>query len=907
MGPLRRFLPLLLSVLVTAGGGVAAQVVPPEDGRRYALPRRTLPLEKALIKLTEAGAPLSYRPDLIPPLALRCPGGRRTLDNWLTLLLRDTDLTYERSPAGYLIVPDPELRSKTFRLYGSLSERGSGEPIIGAAVRAVGEPAGPLAVTNAFGFYSLSLRGGRQRVRFSHVGYNPLEIDVVLRADSLLDPALGANLRLPQVIVTAVPDSLTGRSQTGVHIGRQEASQMAGPGGQADPLRLARLLPGVTSGADGVGGLFVRGSEAGHNLVLLDGVPVYNLSHAAGLFSIFSNEAVNRLDLYKDAVPARFGGRIGGVLDVHTRDGNRSRNELSLGTNLLSTTVTAEGPLRPGRSSFLLTGRYFWATHLLREFSRRYKAARDRRGSTDYRVYDFNLKYSDRLSRRGHLYLSAYRGRDDYRNTSFESDTITVLTAQSTAFRYRTPRSRSDRVGWVNTVAALRYNHIFSDRLFTNFRLSYSDLESHAVTERSDSIKEVFSAVYTGDAFQGHYRSRIRQGGLAFDGEYGLPRAGRLTFGAAADLHRFRPAIRTGARLPEGFGKGPATQPDEWARQLTAYASWEGHYGPLFIRAGSRVQYWKNGVGYLNWSPRLLLSGELSPRLSWQLAYDRTVQAVHLLSNTVIGLPSNIWVPAGAGLPPARADQVSLQLDWRPHPDWQFVAAGYRKDFGQLVTFAESGSITDWRNQLSRGQGRAFGSELTLRRRRGRLRGWVSYALARSDRRFDGRVNLGRPFPFRFDRRHSVNAVGVLQLGPRWTLSLTWRYGSGAAYSLSRQSILIADPGAPDPEAPPTEVALFSERNGFRLPPNHRLDLNFHAEIRRGERLTHAVDLGLYNVYNRHNPIYYDVRSHFSARQEQLRSDREFVQVYIAPLLPILAYRVAFRGRRRPHAPPAEL
>ena len=194
--------------------------------------------------------------------------------------------------------------------------------------------------------------------------------------------------------------------ETGTRIGHSEVSQLGGLLGEDDPLQLARLLPGVTSGAEGIGGMLIRGSEAGHNLILLDGVPVYGLSHAGGLFSIFSNLAIRRIDLYKDAIPARFGGRIGGVLDVHTRDGNLYENELTVGSSLLSAQVSAEGPIRVGESSFLLTGRYFWASSLIRRFSESYKAQRGRRGAMGYDVYDINFKLNQRAGKRGRIYLS---------------------------------------------------------------------------------------------------------------------------------------------------------------------------------------------------------------------------------------------------------------------------------------------------------------------------------------------------------------------------------------------------------------------------------------------------------------------------------------------------------------------
>ena len=479
-----RFLLFLLAV-------VPLLLTAQSDAERYGLPRRLMPLEQALIKLNEAGANLSYRPDQLPDLAIRVPGGKRTLDRWLNFLLRDTELSYHRGAAGYLVLLDPNLRGRSFNLYGTVTDARSGERLIGATVQLAGEATG--TQTNEYGFYTLPVPGGRHRLRVTYVGYTPVEQEFVLRSDSLLDLSLTQNRELPQVIVTANGTvSETGSYlETGTRIGRAEVAQLGGPGGEDDPLQLARLLPGVTSGSDGVGGVFIRGSEAGHNLVLLDGVPVYSLSHAGGLLSIFSNQAIRRIDLYKDALPARFGGRIGGVLDVHTRDGNLYDNEFTVGTTLLSTQVAAEGPIQEGESSFLLTGRYFWAGNLLRRFSEEYKSRRGKSGMADYTVYDLNLKVNQRAGKRGRVYLSVYSGLDDYANSSYERDTLEPVVSGETVFEHTKVYSRRETVQWGTTVVALRYNLVFNDRTFGNFRLSYSKLATESAFERYDSLTEV--------------------------------------------------------------------------------------------------------------------------------------------------------------------------------------------------------------------------------------------------------------------------------------------------------------------------------------------------------------------------------------------------------------------------------
>ena len=892
--------PWLLLFLLSAVSVITAQTDVPTSSPepRYTLPRRVMPLEDALIRLTEAGAQLSYRPNQLPQLAVRVPGGRRTLERWLQYLLRNTELVYLRGAAGYLILPDPELGNRSINLYGSVTDAQTGERLIGATVQVADHHIG--TQTNDYGFYTLAVPAGRRRVRITYVGYSPQEVEAILRSDSLVNVGLIPNRELPQVIVTANSSTEAGTNyhETGTRIGRAEVAQLGGPGGEDDPLQLARLLPGVTSGSDGIGGVLIRGSEAGHNLILLDGVPVYSLSHAGGLFSIFSNQAIRRIDLYKDALPARFGGRIGGVLDVHTRDGNLYENEFTIGSSLLATQVAAEGPIREGESSFLLTGRYFWAGDLLRRFSETYKAKRGRDGFTDYQVHDLNFKLNQRAGQRGRIYLSLYSGVDDYTNTSRQTDTLPPVIVDETVFNYTTISARQERIEWATTVAALRYNHVFTDRTFGNFRLSYSDLNTESAFERYDSLVEQRGRGDAALVFSGHYQSQIRQYGLAFDGQTTTNSNAVLRYGAEANLHRFNPQLQNGrvllGTLAAELEKNTASP--HHPVQLTTYGSYEGQWQQVYYRLGLRASLWRNqSAGYFSLSPRLLLAGPLWERTDWQLSYDRNVQPIHLLNSFVIGMPSDLWVPATDRISPATAQQFSATLKHRIRQTYRLETGVYYRRLRNLVAYPEGPqSVPEWWNNLSMGRGRAYGWETSLQRSRGKVRGWLSYTLASSDRQFDNRINQGRRYPFRYDRRHAFNLLVIYQLGERTTLTGSWRYETGLAYSLS--NVVIDNPQDPDGDP----VYLAGERNSYRLAPNHRLDLNLHTVLGSSDgRFTHAIDIGLYNAYSRHNPVYYDTRPRYRVAEGQPVSEPEYFQIYVAPVLPALSYQLTFSSGGR--------
>jgi len=699
---------LFFLALCFCTASLAAQAQPV---KRYPLPRKVMPLEKALIKLAEAGAPISYRPDQLPKIAIKVPGGRRQLSGWLLFLLRDTELIFRPGPAGFLILPDPDLFERTVTIHGIITDAVSGERLIGAAGYNTQLEKGELS--NEYGFYSLDIKGGRRELRISYTGYEAYETELVLRSDTTFDVALERAGDLPQieVIASAGEQEELYLTQSEISISQNAVDLVNGPGGEKDIVNVARLLPGITSGANGVGGLIFRGSSSGHNLVMLDGVP---------------------------------------------------------GTSLLAANLTAEGPISNGKSSYLLSGRFFWGSPLLRAFSRSEKQKKGRDGTIDYTVHDLNFKLNQQVGDKGRLYLSVYHGVDGYSNTSKQQDSARVLTQSGTVFDYRAEQKRQEDIDWSNTVGALRYNHEFSDRFFGNFRLSYSDLLVRANFERSDSLYEAIREDLTHAVSSGRFGTDIKQLGAAFDGQLELGGDAQLRFGTSLDFNRFLPQLRSGRVPLSAHPKLSSLEESQILRatQFAAYASLKGRLGGLHYRLGLRGQLWDSNGRFFNLSPRLLLAGKLSPRTRWRATYDRLAQPIHLVSSTVIRLATDFWVPATDGLPPSISEQLAFQLDRDLGPDWLFTVAGYHRDLRHLVQYSGGGANADWLDKLSTGKGFANGLEFTLHRSGKKLTGWLNYTLAQS--------------PYALNRRVDFSA--------------SWRYETGGAYSFSRESIILANP-----------------------------------------------------------------------------------------------------------------
>ncbi|MEM6397252.1 MAG: TonB-dependent receptor [Bacteroidota bacterium] len=873
----------------------------------YRFGRQSTTLEQALESLTDQGVPLAYRTDRVEGFDLEPHQSERIrLDLLLDRLLTNTGLIWTYSPAGPRIdiYPDPNLSEAQFTFSGEVIDAASKELLIGANIYLTNLRIGTVA--NNFGKFSLGLTGGAHEVIVSYTGYAPYKAKVLFDRDKQLIIKLKPDATLPELLVPFNRDTLLplGLEFEGDPVSIEATERLSGPGGEADPLRTLSLLPGITTGADGLGGIFIRGSDQGQNLVQLDGVPLFNYGHAAGLFSIFNLQAIRRIDLYKEAIPAKFGGRLSGVLDVHTRDGNLNYDEYQIGTSLGASRFTAEGPLIPDTSSFLITGRYLWARPLIRNLSARYKENNGRSGETDYQLYDINFKLNHQLGKNDRIFFSFFRALDDFENEATEVQNTTVINNVGALFRYRSLQTGSQAVQWNNTMAALRYTHDFPGRLYTNLMVSYSQLNVGAAFTRIDSLEETVAGDKTGTFDIEQLGSQLRRIGLDLDAEYHFGINNRLDFGFELGSYNFLTDLVISSEANSSIVNNPETAPnEELPFEAIPYASLKVQHGNWLFRGGFRGQFWVNG-GQTNFDflPRLLARRQINPRFDVQASLDFTSQAVHRLSSVSIGLPTDMWVPSTGRYQPARARQISLRSRWLLTKNWRLELGAYVRKMNRILLYAPNIEADQtWSNNVSQGKGSTEGLEFLLSRRlgAGRWSGWLSYTWANSERTFDERVNLGRPFPFRFDREHSIGLTVFCQISPRVDLNLAWRFASGAAYSFNLTSFNLPPEVTEVFTQPEDPTTIAGDRNQFRLPADHRLDVNLRFRIpsKLGEP-RHQFNLGVYNAYNRRNPIYYDLRTDYVSKEGELAAQREFVQVFIAPLLPVFSYELTFSGKR---------
>ena len=754
-------------------------------------------------------------------------------------------------------------------LSGYVQDASSGERLIGASLWEGRTGAG--AVTNAYGFFSLRLPPGEALVAVSYIGYRTDTLRVGASEGSVqrvveLAPTAGV---LGEVEVTAERHTL-GEPTLTTRVSIQEVEQIPALLGETDLLKAMQLLPGVKSGAEGSGGLYVRGGAPDQNLILLDGTPVFNAFHLFGFVSVFNTDALRSVDLLKGGFPARYGGRLSSVIEVAMKEGNMRRRAVRGSIGIVSSRLTLEAPIRRDRTSFILSGRRTYIDALTRPF-----LSYEQGKPTAY-FYDASAKVNHILSPRDRLYLSVYAGSD-----RFGSET-------------RGDWRSTGSLGWGNTTAAFRWNRLWSPRLFANTTLTHSrfglgvKIEERGAERDADGFERIIAS-------GARYDSGIHSEGAKTDVDW-IP-SGRhyVRIGGALTRYRFNPGALN-YRSETGVVRFDTTLATSSTRAVegAAYAEDDVRLGrSVRLNAGLHAALFAvQGKPYLSAQPRAALF--VAPASGWTLhaSYADMRQHIHLLSHASgLGLPTDLWVPSTRTAPPERSWQAGVGVEYA-FGRYAVSAEKYYKEMHGLLAYREGASYltpgADWEDMVTRGRGWAGGLELLLRRRTGRTTGWASYTYARSMRRFP-EISRGLAFPDRYDRRHDVSLVVLTRLGRRLDASLTWVYLTGnavtlpvALYETYRKGVLGYF----------QTIQYFGERrNGYRMPSYHRLDLGLTYYFARRPGREHALALGAYNAYNRLNPFYLDLER---TPRDDGSMDARLKGYAIFPIVPSLSYSFEF-------------
>lgn len=863
--------------------------------RRISARFENIQLEAALNRLLdEFDVPLAFSPDQIPDQTVDLVVHDLPVKILLEQMLSRSRLKY-RTDGRYISIFLPEPKERKFTISGFLSDLHTGERLIGASVWVAENGKG--ASTNEYGFFSLSLPEGELTLYFSYLGYEPIVRKIELNQHTRIDLELKGSLTLEEVVVIA-SDS-TGRFEPridgafGIPVPAVEG--MTSLGGEADLVRTVHMLPGVQTGTDGLEGIHVRGGGLGDNLMLVDGVPVYYVSHGAGLFSIFPTNAIRSANFYRGAFPARFGGRTASVLDVRTREGNQKAFHARADLGLATARLALEGPVQKGKGGFFFSGRLSIADQYLRNRSIELKKNQDESGFVDYGFNDWFAKLNYAVSSRDRVYFSLFSGADDLDNTGADADTLIIRNSGGGLQTFRIYQKYEESLKWGNQVAALRWNHLFSDKLFANTILTYSRLNVEADYFSLDSIIAIPSRQFISLFSLVRFRSGISDQGLKIDFDYYPAPGHSARFGLHYNGRKFRPgAINLDQTLeevdPEQVFNTTTISTFEWAGYFED--EWKATKN-LTLNAGLRVV--TQSVRQRNYKmiqPRFSFLWKMSRAWDLRGGVSRMGQFVHLLSNSSLGLPTDLWVPATEKWRPQDVWTGELGLDFQPTQAWRFSVDAYYRNLQHLLQFSEGANLlTGWENNVTSGEGRAYGLEFFLNKRMGKTTGWISYGLAKTDRRFD-RINNGRWYPYKYDRRHDLKILLFHQISNSFSFSADWIFSTGFAFSLPLEKYPV---NLPVIFFPPEnfDVLVFDQKNAYRMPNYHRLNFSFTYQFPR-RNLAHNIRIGLYNVYNRRNALYYDLRTEYVNENFALTQVRRPVQAKLLPRLPVISATFRF-------------
>lgn len=770
----------------------------------------------------------------------------------------------------------PSLYAQNLNLSGTVTDAESGETILGATVSVLELP-GVGTATNAYGFYSLSMPKGTYKVRIKFLGYDEKIVDISLLASTQRNFAIKKKTNsIKQVTVSGKKkQKLTEEVQMGkIQVDLKELERIPVILGERDVLKSIQLLPGVMPQQEGASGIIVRGGGTDQNLILLDEAPVYNASHLLGFFSTFNSDALKDLTLYKGNMPAEFGGRLSSVVDVKMKEGNNKNYEFGGGIGLIASRLYAEGPIQKDKSSFFVSGRRTYADAFL--FLASDSVAKR---STLY-FYDLNLKTNFKISEKDRIYFSGYFGNDHF--------------GLADAFG----------IQYGNVTATTRWNRIINDKVFSNTSFIYNNFN--------------YQVKIGVNNFDLKVNSILNNYSLKQDYDYFVNSKNRIKIGGISTWYNVVPGdiessdtliARRGLNRSNGWENAVYIQNEQ-----TINSRLKINYGmrfSLFTVAGGNNLYNfdANGIvtdttilksrqldrSYFNPEPRISLNYNLSENNSIKIAYSRNVQYIQQLSNTNAGSPTDRWVLTTRNIRPTISDQISAGYFFN-FADDMFEASieGYYKHMQNQIDY-KPGTVLRANETLEKdllyGIGRAYGAEFYLKKRVGKLTGWISYTLARSERSFEG-IDGGEWFPFRYDRTHDISVVAMYDLSKKVNISGTLVYYTGNATNYPTGKYAISGDISSQPLDPGLLYTSYEKRNKDRFPNYTRVDLALNWSLKKTRQWEHELSFSVYNVLGARNAFQIDFLYDAVSRSTYAEKTYLFAQV------PSVTYNFKFKPRK---------
>lgn len=781
----------------------------------------------------------------------------------------------------FILPPDVSAKEEKeddlrYTVRGHVRDAENREELLGATIYVKELKTG--TTSNNYGFYSISLKPGKYELVYSYIGYRQKTRNINLQEDTTINIELAEKKQeLDEVTVSDErrDDNVTSTQMSSMKIKNETISDIPALMGEVDVLKSLQLLPGVQATGEGSSGFSVRGGSRDQNLILLDEATIFNASHLMGFFSVFNNDAIKEVELFKGDIPAKYGGRLSSIVDIRQKDGNMKNFQADGGIGTISSRLTVQGPIVKDKTSFLLAGRRSYADIFLP------LAPNENLHNNKLYFYDLNFKMNHILNENNRFYISQYYGRD----------VVKVSGVNNAPFS----------MSWGNITTTARWNHIFSEKLFSNFTYVRSGYDYKLGIDDADDNLLNFA-----------WRSNLKNHKLKADFGYYLNPDNTIRFGVKTQYHTFEPANVKGLSDESIFGK--VNVPSSNALSYSFYASNEQQIGALLtLKYGLRYTTFQNmgkakvyefdknyqlidssmyqkGEIYNTYDglePRISMKYELNKKSSIKASYSHTRQYLHLASNATVGTPLDIWLPSSPNIKPQKADQGNIGYfrNFFNNTLESSVELYYKKMHDQM-DFKDHAEIflnPQIEGEMRFGKGEAYGAELLFRKIKGDFTGWISYTYAKSTRTFDA-INNGKTYISPFDRTHDISVVLNYDITKRLNTSMNWVYTTGKPVTFPTGRWEYRNMVAP----------VYSDRNSYRMPDYHRLDVSLtwdsKNKLKEDKKFYSSWNFSVYNVYDRHNAYSISFQKVKGSKYKQ-----EAIKTYLFGIIPSITYNFHFK------------
>jgi outer membrane receptor for ferrienterochelin and colicin len=764
-----------------------------------------------------------------------------------------------------LFLPGQFLFGQKHTISGYVIDMKSGEALVGATIWDEISRTG--AMTNTYGLFQLLLPEGQRQLYFKYVGFNERQLLIQLKNDTLINIALSTNNLLEEVVISenGGQEFLLSPSMSMYRLQATQLNQVPSMLGEADILKVIQMLPGVSMTTEGKAGISVRGGSTDQTLILLDGVPVYNVNHLFGYLSTFNSDIINSATLYKGGLPSRYGDRLSSVLDITTKEGNLNGKAGTISIGTMAGRLYLEGPLKKGKISYALAARRTWLDlpiHLGQMMNYDEEIS--------YGFWDINGKLNWKINDRNRVFFSCYSGKDAFLHKS------KGFFSKDDNFDYR--------FSWQNQTAVLRWNLIPNSRLFVNTSVyisRYTQEQKNISDKKTDSYQRVYNDLndysILSDFNYTPSESNVIKFGYHFSKQKFSPEI--IEFKEADSLTSLNKDAYINSSTLTGYFE------DDWilSEKVKLYYGLRGSW------------YYGGGADYLGAEPRLAISYHFKPHFTLKLSYSRMKQFLHMLNNNSIGIPVDMWVSSTAKIKPESSYLLSAGLFYQKTNEYNFSAECYYTNMKHVIHYIEGAEYYklighSWESYVTSGKGDAYGVELFAEKKNGALTGWASYTLSWSNRIFAD-LNNGKPFPYDYDRRHQLKLFANYQLFEKE------KKNKKINHSISSSLVVLSGNYISFPTQEYHAVSLpfygYGEDNSFltrkytaginnlKMPPFHHLDIAYQIKMEKNGK-TNCWDFSIYNVYNHKNVYYY------------YKSKGKIKQVSFFPILPSVTYTRKF-------------